>query len=272
MPLTKINTMKSIFPLFAAVLLGLLLIGGCKNRDKGRTNNRVKGMDKETALAKMDEAAIDFKIMHFKGKADFESVKDGKKEGMGFSYKVYIAKDSLLWGSFSKFGLPAATALIDRDSVRMRVSLSKFAVVCDFDLISNLIGMEVDFGMVQSFFTGDPDLDPDKLTLVPNPEKTIQLREDRPPYQVSWFLNGQHNKLEKMLAEDVNLGRESSVVYSEFKDVSGKKVPGKATIEATQGGEVRIELQHSTIEIEPNKSTFKFRIPSSYEIKKCEFK
>lgn len=272
MPVYKFNNMKSILPFVVTALVAVFVMAGCKTRDKGRKTTRVKGMDKEMALKKLNEAAVDFNIMHFKGKADFESVKDGKKEGMGFSYKVYIAKDSLLWGSFSKFGVPAASALIDQDSVRMRVSLGKFAVVCDFGLLSQLIGMEVDFGMVQSFFTGDPTLNPDKLTLVPNEEKSIQLREDRPPYQVSWFLNNSHNKLEKMVAEDVNLGRESSVVYSDFKDVSGKKVPSKAVIEATQGGEVRIELEHSTIEIEPNKSTFKFRIPKSYEIKKCDFK
>lgn len=261
--------MKSFSPYILAALFGLALLAGCKNRDKGRRTTKDKGVDKEMALKKQAEAALDFNIMYFKGKADFESEKDGKKETMGFSYKIYLAKDSLFWGSFSKFGIPAATALIDQDSVRMRVSLNKMAVVCDYTLISKMVGMDVDFGLLQSFFTGDPTLEAERLTLVPNDENLVQLREKRPPYQVSWFLNAQHYKLEKMVAEDVNLGRESKVVYSDFQDVSGKKVPGKAIIEATQGGQVRIELQHSNIEIEPNKSTFKFRIPSSYDIKSC---
>lgn len=261
--------MKPFFRFTIAALLIAASFSACKNRPETRRNNKVKGVDRETALAKMEAAAVDFDIMYFKGKADFESQKDGKKESMGFSYKIYLQKDKQMWASISKFGIPAATVLIDQDSVRMRVSLNKMAMLCDFSALTKMVGMEMDFGLLQSFFTGDPSLTAEKLTVVPNDAGYLQLRENKPPYQVSWFLNGQHFKLEKMLAEDVNLGRESSVTYSEFQDFKGKKVPGKAVIEATQDGKMRIELQHSNIELEPSKSTFSFRIPSSYDIKNC---
>ena len=262
--------MKRIPLLFLVLPLVLLTVAtGCKNRKNRDNTLRVRGLSKEDILSKQHAAKVDFNFMYFKGKAEFETQREGKKQGMSFSYKAYLAKDSLLWASVSKFGIPAANVLIDRDSVKMRVSLERMAILCDFSVLSNMTGMDRDFGLVQSFFTGDPTLNPSALTLIPNETDEFILRENRPPYQVSWFLNGKHYKLDKMVAEDVNLGRKSTVTYSDFKDVSGEKVPGRALIETTQGSETRIELQHSTIEIEPNKTNFKFRIPDSYEIRDC---
>ena len=207
--------------------------------------------------------------MYYKGKADFTTIKEGKEEGMGFSYKAYLAKDSLIWASVSKFGIPAATVLINQDSVKMKVSIQKMGMLCDFTVLSNMTGMELDFGLVQSFFTGDPTLNPSALQLVPNESEEFILQEDRPPYKVSWFLNGRNFKLDKMVAEDANLGRKSTVVYSDFQNVSGELIPSRAKIEATSVAETRIELQHSTIEIEPKKTNFRFRIPKSYKIQNC---
>jgi len=255
---------------FLFLVLGMVIVlAGCKNRRNRDNAPRVKGLTKEEILSKQHDAKADFHFMYFKGKADFETIKEDKSEGIGFSYKAYIAKDSLIWASVSKFGIPAGTVLINQDSVKMRVSLERFAIMCDFRVLSNMMGMQVDFGLVQSFFTGDPTMNPSALSLVPNESEEFILREDRPPYQVSWFLNGRHYKLDKMVAEDINLGRKSTITYSDFKDISGQKVPGRALIEATQGAKTRIELEHSTIEIEPKKTNFRFRIPDSYEIRDC---
>lgn len=263
--------MKNSSVLFFSLLLILVQLGSCKNRNRDSENLKVNGLTKEEVLKKHESARADFKIMSFKGKADFETVKEGEKNTVGFSYKVYLAKDSMLWASISKLGVSVGTVLVDQDSVRMRISIGKIAVLCDFTLLSNMLGMDVNFGLVQSFFTGDPEFNVEDLKMVPGEAKGIRLDEDRPPYSVSWFLNGKSFKLDKMTAEDRNLGRKSSVVYGDFKDVSGQKIPGNALIEVTQPESVRIELEHSKIEIEPSKSTFSFRIPKSYDIQDCSF-
>lgn len=253
-------------------LMALVIVSGCKNRNRESEKVRVHGLTQEEVMAKHLEAQAKFKILGFKGKADFESTKEGKTQSMGFSYRIYIAKDSLLWGSISKMGISFGTVLVDQDSVKMRISLGKIAVVCGFDLLSEMVGMDVNFLLLQSFFTGDPILGDGELKMSAEAGKGIRLDESRPPYAVSWFLNGKTFKLDKMVAEDSNLGRSSSVVYSEFEEVSGQLIPGRAVIEATQPNQSRIELEHTKIEVDPTKSTFAFRIPKSYEIKSCSFK
>ncbi len=257
--------------IFISLVLILVHLGSCKTRPRTNGNVKVNGMTKEDVLKKHAGARADFKIMSFKGKADFETTKEGKEESIGFSYKVYLAKDSLLWGSISKLGVPFGTVLIDQDSVRMRVSLGKIAVLCDFTVLTNMLGMDVNFDLVQSFFTGDPVFQAENLKMIPGEAKGIRLDEDRPPLKVSWFLNGKSFKLDKMVAEDTKLNRNSTVTYGDFQNISGQQIPGNALIEVTQPETVRIELEHTKIEIEPSKSTFSFRIPNSYDIKDCSF-
>lgn len=264
--------MNKINPLlFLSLFLILVQLGSCKNRDRGNGNLKVNGLTKEEVMKKHEAARADFNIMSFKGKADFETTKDGEKNSVGFSYKVYLAKDSLLWASISKLGVPFGTVLVDQDSVRMRVSLGKTAILCDFTVLTNMLGMDVNFDLVQSFFTGDPVFEAEDLTMIPGEAKGIRLDEERPPYMVSWFLNGKSFKLDKMVAEDRKLDRKSTITYGDFRVVSGQDIPGNALIEVTQPESVRIELEHTKIEIEPSKSTFSFRIPKSYEIKDCSF-
>jgi len=225
--------------------MALAIVAGCKNRNRESDQIKVNGLTQEEVMAKHEAAQVDFKVLGFKGKADFESTKDDKTQAMGFGYKVYIAKDSLLWGSISKLGVPFGTVLVDQDSVKMRVSLGKIAVLCDFNILSQMAGMDVNFGILQSFFTGDPVFENEDLKMSEEAGKGIRLEESRPPYTVSWFLNGKTFKLDKMVAEDTNLGRSSSVVYSEFEEVSGQLIPGRAVIEATQPNQSRIELEHT---------------------------
>ena len=261
--------MKNHFSLLFSLILLVFILGSCKNRPRKNDNVRVNGLTKEEVFEKHNAARADFDIMYFKGKADFEQTQEDKKNSIGFSYKVYLAKDSLLWASITKAGISFGTVLIDQDSLRMRVVLGKTAIVCDFSSLTELLGMDVDFAIIQSFFTGDPVFEPEKLNMIPGEAKGIRFDEERPPYQVSWFLNGKTFKLDKMEAEDRNLGRKSSVKYLDFQEISGQKIPGNALIEVTQPESVRIELEHTKIEIEPAKSTFNFRIPKSYEIKDC---
>ncbi len=258
--------------LFLSLVVILIQLGSCKNRPSGNKNVKVVGLTKEEVLKKYEDTRAEFKIISFRGKADFETTKAGKEQRIGFSYQVNIAKDSLIWGSISKLGLPLGTVLIDQDSVRMRMSLGKIAVLCDFNVLTDMLGMEVDFGLVQSFFTGNPVFRSENLKMVPDMANGIRLNEERPPLKLSWFLNGVSFNLDKMVAEDSKLDRKSTVTYGNFQNISGQDIPGNTLIEVTQPEIVRIELEHTNIEIEPGKSTFNFRIPKSYGIKDCSFK
>lgn len=255
---------------FLLLLVGLLLaFASCKNRQQQDQGPRYRGMDQSELQQKHKESHLVFQTLTLKGKADYNNAT--KNENLSFSYKVCVAKDSLIWANITKLGLPAATILLDQDSVRMRLPLTREAVLCDYTILSKMVGMELGFETLQSFLVGDGGM-PDSALLVSGNETPIELRSARGSYQVSWFLNSTHFKLEKMTVKDRILGAESSLEYSDFKKVSGQTVPALMRLVTTSPTSTRIELKHSDIQLDSDDATFSFRIPDGYQVKPCELK
>jgi hypothetical protein len=246
------------------VLLLLLAGSACKNRPQNAS--RYRGLSQEEFHERYNASALQFKTLTLKGKADYTNV--AKKENIGFSYKISIAKDSLILANISKLGLPAATILIDRDSVRMRLPLSREAVRCDFSILRQMSGLKVDFATLQAYLVGDGGM-PAQATLVSGKEVPIELQSKSAPYQVSWFLNSSNFKLEKMVAKDPILGTESSLTYGEFIKVGKQDVPSTMVLITTAPAETRIDLKHTDIQIDSEDASFSFRIPEGYTNKDC---
>lgn len=254
--------MKSNLLIWASLVI--LAFAACKPAQ--REGSRYRGLSQEELHARHQKSALQFKTVTLKGKADYTN--EAKKEEIGFSYKVCIAKDSLIWANITKLGLPAATILIDRDSVRMRLPLTREAVLCDFSVLRQLSGLDVDFKTLQAYLVGDGGM-PASATLVSGKEVPIELQSKSAPYQVSWFLNSSHFKLEKMVAKDPILGTESSLEYGEFIKVGKQDVPTRMVLSATSPTVTRIALKHTDIKIDSEEASFSFRIPEGYAPKDC---
>jgi Domain of unknown function (DUF4292) len=248
--------------LFTSLLL--LLVAACKPAQ--REGARYRGLSQEELHERHQKSALQYKTVTLKGKADYTN--EAKKEEVGFSYKVCIAKDSLIWANITKLGLPAATILIDQDSVRMRLPLTREAVLCDFAVLRQLSGLDVDFKTLQAYLVGDGGMPP-AAALVSGKEVPIELQSKSAPYQVSWFLNSTHFKLEKMVAKDPILGTENSLQYGEFIKVGKQDVPTSMVLSATSPTQTRIALKHTDIKIDSEEASFSFRIPEGYTQKDC---
>jgi Domain of unknown function (DUF4292) len=250
------------------MLLGAMLtLLGCKPRQTVSTGSDLRGMDLEKVLAEAQEHRLKFKILTFKGKADFIDVSQGKS--MGFVYRIDIAKDSLILINVSKFGIPAMNMLVSRDSVLMRMPINQTAMVCDYALLQKMAKIDLDFGRFQSILLGEAELE-QPLTLITARGPHIELEASRPPYSVYWNLHASHLRLEKMRITDTILAKESLITYSGFKKVDGQMVASELVMEATQAQKVRIELHHSGIEFDKEKVNFRYRIPESYKIMPCD--
>jgi hypothetical protein len=246
--------------------LTLLAFTACKTQKDGHSSLRLRGIDKEKAVAKHTASHLQFKVLTLKGKADYKNL--GTNEALGFTYRIDIAKDSVILASVSKFGIPMMNMLLTQDSVFARILLDKSAIVCDYDIISDKIGMKMNFQALQNLLLGDVDFK-EPLALNSGKSGSIELVGKQAPYSVSWFLNGSDFRLEKMVLKDIILGRESEVRYSDFLKIDGQSVATTLLLEATSPDQLRIDLHHSTIDFDKENVNFKFRIGESYEIKPC---
>lgn len=250
-------------------LAALLVVTSCKPRVPKPENVKFKGMDRSTLMKKFDANRLTYKFANLKGKASFEDQEKG--QNLSFSYRISIAKDSLIVANISKLGFPGAMMLIDPDSVHVRIPLEKTAMHCDLGFISKNLGFDADFSMIQDILLGDSKpLDDSKL--IPGDSSPVELRSRVSNMEVSWFLNGGNFKLEKMAVKDLNLARTSVLAFSDFQKVDGQSLPMQMNMEVTQSQPIRIELKHSDINFDQDKANFKFRIPDSYEVKPCGLK
>lgn len=250
--------------LFGLLSLSLLAFSACKPRKK--EESKYKELSRAELMEAHRAGDLKFKTLMLKGKADYAN--ETKGDNVSFSYKVCVAKDSLIWANISKLGLPAATILINPDSVLMRLPLTREAVRCDFALLKDMSGLDVNFKTLQAYLVGDGGM-PDDAQPVAGQQEPIELRSETPPYQVSWILNSSNYKLEKMVAKDPILGTESSLEYGGFIKLGKQEVPSTMILAATAPAKTRIELKHTDIKIDSEEATFSFRIPEGYTEKAC---
>ena len=245
------------------LLLGVLIIASCKPRQAKDANH---SNDVAKVVARHLASKVEFKTLVLKGKADLYD--ELKNENVSFTYKICIAKDSLIVGSISKLGLPAANMRLDHDSVKVRLPLTKEAILCDFRVVSSMVQLPMDFKTLQDFLVGDGKMGPNAKPEMPLKHPMV-FEETNALGQVSYTVSSDHGKLEKMVVKDLNIARESSLEYGDFKQVKGQWVASTMKLTTTRPETTRIELKHTDIDIDSEDINFSFRIPENYEIKPC---
>lgn len=250
----------------AGLLLPLLLLG-CKNRKAATDGTELRAGSKEEVIAGHRESHLKFKTLTLKGKAQFDDLEAGRS--IGFAYRIDIAKDSLILVNASKFGIPAMTMLLSRDSVRMRVPINQTASECAASELRKIGGIDMDMASLQDFLLGESDLD-EPIELTSGKARPAVLRGSQSGFQVSWILNSRNDRLDKVNLKDSNLGRETTLTYSDFEKEDGQAVASTVLLEVTQPQKSRILLQHSSIAIDKESVDFRFRIPGSYKMVPCD--
>lgn len=252
-----------------ALAIGLLVsMPGCKTRKEARSGRTARDMTPEKLIAKNKEATAQYKTLSVRGKADLENPQDGKT--VSFSYKANIAKDSLIWATVSKFGLPLATLLADPDSVRIRRLDVKEVVICDYSILNKAAGMKIDFALLQNLFTGETQELEGKALDFASESNRYRLSGQHGHYAVDWIFDPANYKLIQMDVEDATLGMASTLTYGNFMEVESQLVPSVVNLDVKSPNAMKLKLEHSQITVDEPDTDFSFRIPKSYEIKDCK--
>jgi hypothetical protein len=246
----------------------LMAAPACKTRKDARSGRTARDMTAEKLIAKNKQATAKYQTLSVKGKADLENPQDGKT--ISFSYKANIAKDSLIWATVSKFGLPLATLLADPDSVRIRRLDVKEVVICDYSVLNKAAGMKVDFALLQNLFTGETQELEGKQLELSTANNQYQLSGQHAHYAVNWIFDPANYKLIQMEVEDATLGMASTLTYGNFMEVESQLVPSVVNLDVKSPNAMKLKLEHSQIALDDPDTDFSFRIPKSYEIKDCK--
>jgi hypothetical protein len=200
-----------------------------------------------------------------------------------FNVSVRAKKDSAMWLSVSVLGIEGARMLITQDSVRFMDKLSNKYFVGDYQYLSKLLSIDVDFETMQSvlignsmeFYDEDEKLKSGKdstyyllstikkrklkKALKENPEVTFS----KELAQRIW-LNPLTFKIYQIVINDFPNDRTFTANYSNFQVVDSGYFPFKANFVIQAQKKIILDIDYSKVVLD-QPQTMPFNIPAKYE-------
>ncbi len=222
---------------------------------------------------------------------------EGPDEKASFRANLKSEKDKQILLTISKINIPLARLLLTPDSVRMVNYLKKEYLEEQYDYLSELVNMKLDFELVQSIISNDAFSyrdDPNDndfrefvsyidsgmyiLQSVKN-RKLDKIEQKGKEHKIGRYLNklGEDDfivqylfvdpktfKIRKIVLDDQSNNRKVTVNFSDFEKVGRQLYPGNIDIHfASPEKDLSMKIKLSKFSTEKNQS-FNFNIPDKY--------
>lgn len=200
-----------------------------------------------------------------------------------FTVSVRAKKDSAMWLSVSVLGIEGARMLITQDSVRFMDKLNNKYFVGDYQYLSKLLSIDVDFETMQSvlignsmeFYDDDEKLKSGKdstyylLSTIKKRKLKKALKDNtdnvasKELAQRIW-LHPLTFKVYKIVINDFPNDRIFTANYSDFQVVDSSYFPFKANFVIQAQKQITLDIDYSKV-IQDKPQTMPFNIPAKYE-------
>ncbi len=242
-------------------IFSLLLFNSCKSKKE---------------LATLDSAVNVSQLinLHNQSKPDFSTLagrvnvnyNDGKNS-QSLTVSLRIQKDQTIWVSASVLGFSVARLLITPERVSYYETINRTFFDGDFSLLSNWVGVELDFQMVQNILLGQavfPLNDANyKATIFHNNYRLSPIN-NHPIFSHLFLLNPAHRIASQQIMQPQEQ-RVLTINYNEYQQVAPQQFPKEVVLTASENNnQTQIILDFRRIDLNPEVS-FPFRIPDRYQ-------
>ena len=242
--------------LFVSVFLG------CKStKSLMATGTIEEGMTAKKIIKENLKQEADFKTLQAKVKIDYS---EGDKQN-SVTVNLRMEKDKVIWLSAP---LAVARVMITPDKVQFYNKLENEYFDGDYSLLSDLLGITLDFDKVQNLLMGETifslknenfNVTNNEISYILKPETQSAL------YEIFYLVNPGHFKLDSQQLSQPTKKRFLEIEYKNYQLVNKEIFPEVMTIMALEmSDEVKIELQFRSISINED-LRFPFEIPSGYK-------
>ncbi|MBN2682141.1 MAG: DUF4292 domain-containing protein [Bacteroidales bacterium] len=253
-----------------------------ENHDK---NKKLKSLSVKKIHQELEEKYLNFNTFSSKLNIEF----DNGEKSQSVKANIRISKDSTIWVSIiPALGIEMARVSLTQDSVKFLNKLSSQYFVGDYEYLSNMFHLELDYNLVQ-------DLIMNELFMYPMPDDSIKLRQhfNADNDSVYYYLNSVKEKkvkrlqkknkteglidqtviinpdffkIEEVQINDFDLDLAFNIKYSGFnQNDTTKCFPTKSDIEIKfEEKNVKISLEYSKITLDKSLK-FIFSIPEKFQ-------
>jgi hypothetical protein len=201
-----------------------------------------------------------------------------------FTVSVRAKRDSAMWLSVSVLGIEGARMLITQDSVRFMDKLNNKYFVGDYQYLSKLLSIDVDFETMQSvlignsteFYDDDDKLKSGKdstyylLSTIKKRKLKKALKENaenvaaKEELAQRIWLHPMTFKIYKIVINDFPNDRTFTANYSDFQVVDSSYFPFKANFVIQAQKKIILDIDYSKV-VNDKPQTMPFNIPVKYE-------
>ena len=239
---------------YLIILTALFFLNACKSLEKTHYDSTRK-ISRSKLLKELDKHR--FSVRSFESKIHMEyTTPDNKVSGNG---RIKILKDSVIWGSLNFLGIPVVKFHITPEKIQYYNKLNKTYYDGNFDLVSQYLGVELDFQNLQNLLLGDllTDIKAGDYRLKRD-EKNYRLLAKEPQLldsiQIAPFFKITHEYLQEQ-------EQSAQVNYLTYQKIKQENLP--KIIEIITGNGIKLKLEYKNPST-GKKLRFPFQIPSGY--------
>lgn len=202
-----------------------------------------------------------FKTLQARVKIDY--TQDEKTQG--YSVNLRIEKDKIIWIN-SILGLARAKITPERVSFYDKINNQYFDG--DYSLLSDLLGIDLDFGKVQRLLLGEAIYNLNdgqyKLSTQDN-SYVLEPKEQKALLELYFLLNPGHFKMDSQQLYQPSKRRILEIDYKTYQKVHKQILPENLKIIAVDNAdEVDIEMEYRSVSLNEDLH-FPFKIPSGFK-------
>ena len=246
--------------LFIILFLGFTSCKSTKNLTEKTTIKELSArkVAKKHVAANFDKETIDARL-----KVNYRD----NKETVGFSVRMKIKKDEIIWLKGSKL-ITVFKAKITPTKVQFYSPYKKNFFDGDFVMLKELLGTDINFQQLQSMLLGEALID------VKSERQDVVIQENS--YQLSpkvqsdlfdlfFYVNPQHFKLNKQSIVNSEKNQRLDISYPKYHKKNSTLFPEKINIKAKENNKFTI-IDITTKAVEYNtKLNVDFNIPNGYK-------
>ncbi len=200
--------------------------------------------------------------------ARLKAVYKDKDNLQTITIKLRLEKDKIIWMSGGMLGYPFAKIMITPTKVLFYEKLNKTYFEGDFTLLSDFLGTDVDFEIIQNLLIGESILDLNNKkysakvqgnTYMLVPKKQEEL------FDILFWINPVNFKMNKQEVRQLKDQKKLTVNYAEYQKIKDEVFPRLINITAVEKiTRTFIDLEYKSVEFD-RKLSFPFKIPHGYQ-------
>lgn len=246
---------------FLLLLTLAMLASACKGTKEGDSRKKLSATAALDATVKNNVAPNTVQIT---GRCDATM----GPRSIGFSYKIHVLRDSLIWIKVTKFGFEGARALIRKDSVFVINRLERTFTAADYSLVKKYTGLEGDFEMVQNILLGNFKSIPAQQTLKVKDKRATPYvyRGTEGNYTFDYEISGPPYKMAGMEAWETGKETYMQLRYTGFEELPQKQhVANEGFLKVAFPDTASLQFKHTKIDPTETTLSVPFSVPKNYK-------